>query len=58
MQCDSVRAIRQLEEELGVELYYGALSSQGEIEEPRRLPMRPWQILTVQLRLGTSATTG
>jgi len=28
-------------EELGVELYYGALSSQGEIEEPRRLQMRP-----------------
>jgi starch phosphorylase len=28
-------------EELGVELYYGALSSQGEIEEPRRLEMRP-----------------
>ena len=26
-------------EELGVELYYGALSSQGEIEEPRRLEM-------------------
>ena len=23
-----------------------------------RLPMRPWQMLTVQLRLGTSATTG
>jgi starch phosphorylase len=28
-------------EELGVELYYGALSSQGEIEEPRRLAMEP-----------------
>ena len=28
-------------EELGVELYYGALSSQGEIEEPRRLDMSP-----------------
>ena len=28
-------------EELGVELYYGPLSSQGEIEEPRRLEMSP-----------------
>jgi starch phosphorylase len=28
-------------DELGVELYYGALSSQGEIEEPRRLEMSP-----------------
>jgi starch phosphorylase len=28
-------------EELGVELYYGALTSQGEIEEPRRLDMEP-----------------
>jgi glycogen phosphorylase len=28
-------------EELGVELYYGALTSQGEIEEPRRLVMEP-----------------
>ncbi len=28
-------------EELGVELYYGPLSSQGEIEEPRRLEMTP-----------------
>jgi starch phosphorylase len=26
--------------EVGVELYYGSLSSEGEIEEPRRLPMR------------------
>jgi starch phosphorylase len=28
-------------QELGVELYYGALSSKGEIEEPRRLLMEP-----------------
>ena len=28
-------------EELGVELYYGALTSQREIEEPRRLVMEP-----------------
>jgi starch phosphorylase len=28
-------------EELGVELYYGPLSSQGEIERPRRLEMTP-----------------
>jgi len=28
-------------EELGVELYYGPLSSQGEIEHPRRLEMNP-----------------
>ena len=28
-------------EELGVELYYGPLSSQGEIERPRRLEMSP-----------------
>jgi starch phosphorylase len=28
-------------EELGVELYYGSLSSQGEIEHPRRLEMSP-----------------
>jgi starch phosphorylase len=28
-------------EELGVELYYGALSSLGEIEEPRRQEMTP-----------------
>ena len=28
-------------DELGVELYYGALTSQGEIEEPRRLDMQP-----------------
>jgi starch phosphorylase len=28
-------------EELGVELYYGPLSSQGEIERPRRLEMKP-----------------
>ncbi|HET6452464.1 MAG TPA: alpha-glucan family phosphorylase [Spirochaetia bacterium] len=28
-------------EDLGVELYYGPLSSQGEIEEPRRLEMSP-----------------
>jgi glycogen phosphorylase len=28
-------------EELGVELYYGPLSSQGEIEKPRRLEMTP-----------------
>ncbi|MFI5368049.1 MAG: hypothetical protein ACHQ1F_03445 [Spirochaetia bacterium] len=28
-------------DELGVELYYGALSSLGEIEEPRRLEMSP-----------------
>ena len=27
-------------EEVGVELYYGNLSSEGEIEEPRRLPMK------------------
>jgi starch phosphorylase len=27
-------------DEVGVELYYGNLSSEGEIEEPRRLPMR------------------
>jgi starch phosphorylase len=26
--------------EVGVELYYGSLSSEGEIEEPRRLPMK------------------
>ena len=28
-------------EELGVELYFGPLSSQGEIERPRRLEMSP-----------------
>jgi len=28
-------------EELGVELYFGPLSSQGEIERPRRLEMTP-----------------
>ena len=28
-------------DELGVELYFGPLSSQGEIEEPRRLEMSP-----------------
>ena len=28
-------------EDLGVELYYGPLSSQGEIEQPRRLEMAP-----------------
>jgi glycogen phosphorylase len=28
-------------EEVGVELYYGALSSQGEIERPRRMDMSP-----------------
>ncbi|HTP57943.1 MAG TPA: alpha-glucan phosphorylase, partial [Spirochaetia bacterium] len=27
-------------DEVGVELYYGSLSSEGEIENPRRLPMR------------------
>ncbi len=28
-------------EDLGVELYYGALSSKGEIEDPRRMEMAP-----------------